>query len=311
MNETGIVAGLATAALWSATALCFEAAARKVGSFNVNILRLLVAAVMFVGLSFWRTGHLAPRGIASSALCDLTLSGLVGFVVADLMLFQAFVLIGARLSMLIYASVPAMTGIAGYVFLGERLTSMNVFGMAITSAGIGLAVFGKRSIQTAAQTVSHKGILLAIGGSAGQTAGLLLGKRGAGTIDAFSATEVRVLAGLGGFCVVAIFARQLRNLGALFKTAIGIERSGHETAVRATRTALAILIIGGLLGPFLGVSLGLLSTQLLAAGIATTLMSIVPVLLIPISAIVFHERVAYMEVAGTVIALVGVAFLTI
>jgi len=311
MNEIGIAAGLATAVLWSATALCFEVAARKVGSFNVNILRLLVAAVLFVGLSLWRTGHLGPHGLSSIAWRDLTLSGLIGFVVADMMLFRAFVLIGARLSMLLYASVPAMTGFAGYVFLGERLTSMNILGMAITSAGIGLAIFGKRSIQATTQSLSHKGILLAIGGSAGQTAGLLLGKRGAGTIDAFSATEVRVLAGLCGFCVVAIFARQLPSLSALFKMAVGLGRSGNEMTVRTTRTALVILIIGGLLGPFLGVSLGLLSTQLLAASIASTLMSLVPVLLIPISAIVFHERVTFLEVAGTVVALVGVALLTI
>lgn len=311
MNEIGIAAGLATAALWSATALCFEAAARKVGSFNVNILRLLVAAVLFVGLSLWRTGHLGPQELTSAAWCYLTLSGLIGFVVADMMLFQAFVLIGARLSMLIYASVPAMTAIAGYIFLGERLTSINILAMAITSAGIGLAIFGKRNIQTTTRSLSHKGILLAIGGSAGQAGGLLLGKRGAGTIDAFSATEVRVLAGLGGFCVIAIFARQLPNLGALFKMALGLGQSGNEATVKTIRTALTILIIGGLLGPFLGVSLGLLSTQLLAAGIASTLMSIVPVLLIPISAFVFHERVAYLEVAGTVITLLGVALLTI
>jgi len=71
------------------------------------------------------------------------------------------------------------------------------------------------------------------------------------------------------------------------------------------------LIVGSLLGPFLGVSLGLVSTQLLAAGIASTLMSIVPVLLIPISAIAFREPVTFMEVAGAVVALLGVALLTI
>jgi len=311
MNELGIAAGLVTAVLWTATALCFEAASRRIGSFTVNVLRLLVAALLFMGLSLWRTGHPGPHDLAVATWRDLALSGLVGFVVADLMLFQAFVLIGARLSMLIYASVPAMTGLAGFFFLGERLTSTNIFGMSITSAGIGLAIVGKRTAKTASHSLSRKGILLALGGSAGQAAGLLLGKRGAGTMDAFSATEVRVLAGLVGFCVIAVLARQLPHLGAVFKTAVGLGRAGKEVDVRATRRSLLILIVGSLLGPFLGVSLGLVSTQLLAAGIASTLMSIVPVLLIPISAIAFREPVTFMEVAGAVVALLGVALLTI
>lgn len=311
MNEIGIAAGLATAALWAATAICFEAASRRIGSFTVNVLRLLAAAVLFIGLSLWRTGHLGPHGLAAAAWRDLGLSGLIGFVVADMMLFQAFVLIGARLSMLIYASVPAMTGLAGYVFLGERLSTMNIIGMAITSAGIGLAIFGKRHTPAATQSLSYQGVFLALGGAAGQAAGLLLGKRGAGTMDAFAATEVRVLAGLGGFCVVAICARQLPVLGALVRKAVDLGHRGNETEVRATRAALLMLMLGALLGPFLGVSLGLLSTQLLAAGIASTLMSIVPVLLIPISAVVFRERVAWVEVSGTLIALVGVGLLTI
>ena len=64
------------------------------------------------------------------------------------------------------------------------------------------------------------------------------------------------------------------------------------------------------MGPFLGVSLGLLSTQLLPAGTARTLMSIVPVLLIPVSAVAFRERIAAVEVVGAVLAVAGVVVLT-
>ena len=78
---------------------------------------------------------------------------------------------------------------------------------------------------------------------------------------------------------------------------------------RARRNAVLVLGVGALLGPFLGVSLGLLSTQLLPTGTASTLMSIVPVLLIPVTAIAFHERVTVAEVAGAVLAVAGVAVL--
>jgi len=70
-----------------------------------------------------------------------------------------------------------------------------------------------------------------------------------------------------------------------------------------------VMCVGALLGPFLGVSLGLLSTQLLPAGTAATLMSIVPVLLIPVSALAFGERTSLMEIVGAVLAVGGVAVL--
>jgi drug/metabolite transporter (DMT)-like permease len=309
VSSLGITAGLATAVLWTATAVCFEAAMRRIGSLSVNVLRLVVAALLFVGLSLWRTGHCLPQGLAGFMWRDLTLSGLVGFVVGDLMLFQAFVLIGGRLSMLIYASVPTMTAVAGFLFLGERISATGIIGMLVTSVGIGAAVFGKRVTEASVRSTRRIGILLAIGGSAGQAAGLLLGKHGAAKMDAFAATEIRVLAGLAGFLIVASLLRRLHSIGAILAAALGLIRSSDVSWVRSTRVALSTLTLGGIFGPFLGVSLGLLSAQLLPAGIASTLMSIVPVLLVPVSALVFRERVTVVEISGTLVALAGVALL--
>ena len=291
--------------LWTATAICFESASRSIGSFAVNVLRLLVAAVLFVGLSVCRTGHLVPVGMAAEQWHKLALSGLIGFVVGDLMLFQAFVLIGARLSMLIYASVPTLTAIAGYLFLGERIRSVGVVGMLVTAVGIGLAIVGKRASAAHPRSSRRAGILLAIGGAAGQAAGLLLAKRGSASVDPFAATEVRVLAGLLGFFVVAAGLRQLQSIGRTLGAAFGTSAD----TVRRVRRALLTLALGGLLGPFLGVSLGLLSAQLLPTGVASTLMSIVPVLLVPVSAVAFRERATVLEISGTLTALLGVALL--
>ena len=36
----GVMAGLSTAVLWTATAVCFEASSRRLGSLSVNVLRL-------------------------------------------------------------------------------------------------------------------------------------------------------------------------------------------------------------------------------------------------------------------------------
>jgi drug/metabolite transporter (DMT)-like permease len=311
----GVLAGLSTAVLWTATAVCFEASSRRLGSLAVNVLRLAVAAILFTALSLVRTGSLLPAALSHEAWLYLGLSGLVGFVMGDVPLFRAFMLIGARLSMLIYASVPLITALCGFLFLGERMSSRALAGMALTVAGIAIAVGGKpnRSKEgTGLQARSRRttGILMAFAGSAGQAAGLLLGKRGAIGLDSFAATEIRVLAGLLGFLVVLVAAGQARALRDRLRSAIApVGTAGDLAQLRSLRRALIVLCLGALLGPFLGVSLGLLSTQLLPAGTAATLMSIVPVLLIPVSTLAFRERISRVEIAGAFLAVAGVAVL--
>lgn len=309
----GVVAGLSTAVLWTATAVCFEASSRRLGSLSVNVLRLAVAAILFTALSLLRTHHLLSSVLSREAWFYLSLSGLVGFVLGDVPLFQAFALIGARLSMLIYASVPLMTALCGFLFLGESMSGRALAGMAITVAGIAIAVGAKPGIDgTSSEARSRRttGILMAFAGAAGQSAGLLLGKRGAMGLDSFAATQIRVLAGLVGFLVVLVAAGRVRALRVQLRQAVAPGSTAEDRAqLRSLRRAMIVLCVGALLGPFLGVSLGLLSTQLLPAGTAATLMSIVPVLLIPVAALAFHERTSLLEIVGAVLAVTGVAVL--
>lgn len=350
MSSLGVLLGLGTAVLWTLTAVCFESASRRLGSFNVNVLRLLLACLMFLGLSLVRSGDLLPEGLTSRMWWDLVLSGIIGFVLGDVLLFEAFVLIGARLSMLIYACVPTITALAAFVWMGENITFRAGLGMLVTTLGIATAVQGgarpdpnhatrERSagaVQPGQRTNGWnrrtRGILFALGGSLGQSAGLLLSKRGSLGIDAFAATEVRVLAGCGGFVVLALVTRRLAGIVAVLRCAFARFASTDSGVIacqpvtartcpplpgrdpldpRRLRGALWILCCGAVLGPFLGVSLGLRSVQLLPAGVASTLMSIVPALLVPVSAVAFRERVRQLELVGTAATLVGVALLSL
>jgi drug/metabolite transporter (DMT)-like permease len=66
---------------------------------------------------------------------------------------------------------------------------------------------------------------------------------------------------------------------------------------------------GAFLGPFLGVSLSLFAIQRVEVGVASTLTALPPVFLLPISYFVFKERFGWGAVAGTLLAMAGVAAL--
>ncbi len=299
----GEIAALGTAACWTATSLSFEWAGRRIGSLVVNIVRLVIALGFYMILGLITRGTPLPVGASSTAWSWLLLSGLVGLVIGDLCLFQAFVDIGARLSMLVFSAVPPITALLGLAVLGERLVLAEVGGMALTISGIVFVLLQRKpgEVHTAAPAEHDprpehrlRGVLLALGGAVGQASGVILSRLGAGTtLDPFLASEIRVLAGIVGFTVLFTVTGRWRRVAAGVK---------NGRAMRA-------VVIGSFFGPFLGVSLGLLAVQHTAAGIASTIIATVPILIIIPSIVVFRERIRIQEVVGAVIAVAGVAIL--
>jgi drug/metabolite transporter (DMT)-like permease len=66
------------------------------------------------------------------------------------------------------------------------------------------------------------------------------------------------------------------------------------------------LVVGSIFGPFLGVSFSLIAVQNTSAGIAQTIMSLVPVLIIPPAVLINKERVTGREILGAFVAVCGV-----
>jgi drug/metabolite transporter (DMT)-like permease len=294
----GEIAALLTAVFWTVTSMSFESAGKKVGSLSVNLIRLVIAFVIYCILNYFRRGMILPFDAGAERWAWLALSGLVGFVIGDLLLFQSYVIIGARIAMLIMALAPPITAFAGWLILGEMLSPMNWVGMFVTLAGISIVILKrekqeldstkKRKITT---NYSVKGILLAFGGAVGQGVGLVLSKKGMGDYDAFAASHIRVITGMIGFAIIILVTKRY---GKVWKALHNVP-------------AMKRVALGSVFGPFLGVSFSLLAIQHTQAGIAATIMSIVPVLIIPPAILLFHEKVNWKEILGAVITVGGVA----
>jgi drug/metabolite transporter (DMT)-like permease len=298
INHPGELAALLTAVFWTITALAFEAASRKIGSMVVNLLRLIVGFCFLTLFVFFYRGSLLPLDATPNAWLYLSLSGLIGFVFGDLCLFQAFVVVGARISMLLMALAPPMTALIGWVVLGETLSWKSWIGMTLTITGIALVVLKRHTAEESNggfRKVKFNyplwGILLGLGGAAGQAVGLILSKVGMQGYDTFASTQIRVIAGIAGFAV-------------LF-TVMGLWKQLFRAL--SQRKPMLQLSLGAFFGPFLGVSFSLISIKYADTGIASTIMAIVPVLIIPPSMILYKEKVTFKEVAGAVLAVSGVA----
>ena len=291
-NHPGEFFALLTAIVWTVTALAFESASLKVGSLSVNIIRLILGFFFLSIFSVFYRGHFLPLDASAHNWLWLSISGLIGFVLGDLMLFKSYTIIGSRFAMLIMALVPPMAAIFGWVLLSEKLSITSIVGMVITVVGISMAILSRKgSNRKLSLKLAPKGVLFAFGGAVGQALGLVLSKVGMKDYNPFASTQIRIIAGIIGFSVLITFMKRWRKV---------IQATRHWPAMKGIAT-------GAFFGPFLGVSFSLVSIMYTKAGIASTIMAIVPVLIIPPAIIIFKQKVTWIEVFGAVISIIGVS----
>jgi len=296
MPYLGETAALVTAACWTVTAMAFESAGKRVGALSLNLIRLVIGLLFLAIYNAIVNDGLLPVATGYQWFW-LIMSGLVGFVLGDLFLFRAFILIGARISMLIMSLVPPITALIGWITLGEVLTGKEFLGMGITLAGIVMVMSVKLDLKKGALGRPIRmgplvlGALLALGGAAGQASGLVLSKKGMQDMNAFSATQIRIMAGVVGFSIVITLFRRWKYLFGALKDL----------------PAMKAMTIGSFTGPFLGVSFSLLAVQHTDTGIAATLMALTPVMIIPPAILMNREKVRIMEVIGALVSVAGVA----
>ncbi len=297
MPLLGPLSALGTSICWSFTSTFFTLAGRRVGSMVVNRTRLALA-VLFLLLTHWiMLGTIFPWHAPPERWLWLGLSGILGLVIGDALLFQSFIWLGPRLAMLIMSLAPVISTLFAWVLLGERLAIWQLAAIAITVAGVASVILDQGGNHAA--IVSGKnyliGVLFGLGGAMGQASGLIAAKKGLeGDFSALSGTLIRMFVAMLALWAITIAMRE-----------------GQETLHRLKDDpqALKYLAAGAFIGPFLGVYLSLVAVQATAVGIASTLMALAPVFLLPISHFVFGEHIGLRAIAGTLTAMAGVAML--
>jgi uncharacterized membrane protein len=293
--QSGELAALGTATCWTVSSLAFEHSARRIGSLSLNLARVILAFVWLTVLALVTRGVPLPTDATAAQWGWLGASGLVGIVLGDLCTFRAYVDIGARRTMVLSTAVPIFTAALAWIALGERPSPVELVGMVVIVAGVMLAVSERGA--NAGEIVpraSVRGVVLGIGGSLGQAGGLLLSKQGMDGYAAVPATQIRMIVGIAGFVIVLGAAGWLGRFA---------------TAVR-DRRAMGSAAFGALLGPCLGIALSLYAVSHTKAGVAASLMSLSPILVIPL-VLARGERVGWAGFLGAVLAVGGVALLAL
>jgi drug/metabolite transporter (DMT)-like permease len=294
----GEIAALLTAVCWAGSSIFFTSTSIQIGAISVNRIRLVFAVFLILIAHVVLTGQFLPLTAEPYRWLWLGLSGFVGLVLGDTFLFQAYKLIGSRLGTLIMAGVPVISSLGAWIFLGERLDLKSVIGILICVFGIFVVVMERTANTNGASHHEQRqyliGILYAIGGALGQAGGLILAKKGLeNDFPSISGVMIRMLVAMLIMWLITI------GMGQVKQTLLKLRSAS------VTRD----LIGGGLVGPFIGVWLSQIAVQRTYVGIASTLMALTPVIMLPVAKWFFKEHITPRAFFGTVIALVGVAII--
>jgi len=300
----GESAAILTSVLWTFSCILFTSAGRRFGSFSVNAYRTVIAIGLLVCAHVVLLGTVLPLASSGQWLW-LGLSGIVGLGIGDFGLFAAYVTIGPRRSVLIQSSAPIFAAIGAYWMSGETISPLAIFGIAVTLTGIAVVLLeqeetseDKAEEKLAAKNRKTLGVLFGVISAMGQGFGLALSKKGmylgvSVAVNPVSVALIRMM--LAGVFVwtCAIFAGKLPELHRAVKDKEGIKYTAA----------------GAVVGPFLGMTLSMVAVAYIAAGIAQTLMSLMPVLIIPVVWIIYREKTNWRGILGAVVAIIGVAIL--
>jgi drug/metabolite transporter (DMT)-like permease len=299
-NLIGNSAAILTAFLWTGSSILFTAAGKRTGFFSVNAYRSAITVGLLAVAHVILLGYVLPAATGEQWFW-MGLSGIVGLGIGDFGLFAAYVLIGPRQSWLLMASSPIFASVSAFLMLGETFPSLAVLGIAVTLLGIIVVVLEKEDTAKVSADGSRRkawGTFAGVVAAAGQGVGLVLSKKGMYVGEPLAMNSVS--AALIRMIIATVF---------VWATALLLGKLPELRKTARDKEGLKFVSGGAFVGPFLGMTLSLFAVTYTEVGIAQTLLSLEPLIIIPLMWKIYGERTNRRGIIGAVLAVIGVAML--
>jgi|SRR3712207_2278962 len=288
----GEITALLASMCWTLSSSAVERKGKSFSSVSMNFSRQITAFIAIgILISIFNRSILNSR-LEFSGVFFLCMSGLIGFSVGDSFLMSAHTRIGAQLTLLIFSLSPVLAAILGVIVFGEVMSVRNLLGMLIVIVSIMLVIVrgGNSNLKVKGDP---KGLLFAFVASVGQALGVILSKAGMTSLPPLVATEFRLVGGIVGIIVICTLGRQWLDVRRIF----------------TSRQGLTVNFFNSILGTTMGVVLSMFAIKYTKVAVASTLMSLSPIMIIPMNSLYFRERVTRVELIGAIMSVLGVALL--
>ena len=294
--------------LYSFSALFAQRTARALGGITANFWRLVIATLL---LGAW--SHAFGIGLQGAALPWFFVSGLVGFGVGDVALFQAYPRVGSRIAIMIVHCLAAPTAaLVEFLWLGTRLTAAQMVCIAVSLGGVTYALApGKQAPERHPQFGA--GVMFSLVAMMGQSLGAVFSRKANSVAVAMgqlpppgvNAAYQRVLGGL----LVALITYGVYRAQCRLSSKSILTPSSLDPHPPSRRRVFFWVFCNTLAGPVLGVSCFQWALATQPTGIVLPIVALTPLVIIPFAHWMEGERTRWQEIIGGAIAVTGVATL--
>ncbi|MFB0971614.1 MAG: DMT family transporter [Tissierellia bacterium] len=292
--KIGEIAALGAALSWTINGMIIGNIGRNLKANTINLIRLSFGLIFLSIFTLFTAGEVFPFEAPSASFLYLGISGIIGFAIGDFFFISSIQTIGPRFGMLMLSTSPILTAILDYILFGVKLSLLGYLGIVLTIIGIGIVVLSQRdSNKIIDKKMLISGLIFGILAATGQSVGTIFSKLGMSSIGAFQATQLRIAGGLLAMIVIHFFTKDRDKLLVAIKD----------------KSIVSKMSIAGFLGPALGVGLSLLALKYTSAGVAATLTSTMPIMILPFSIFYYKEKISVAEILGTIMSIIGIGIL--
>ncbi|MDC0603369.1 DMT family transporter, partial [Aliiglaciecola sp.] len=202
----GELAALSTALCWAVAARMFRILGQSFSPLSLNLWKGLAAIAILVVITEF---FVAPVDIDQNTLFWLLLSGVIGIGLGDTFFFQALNKIGDSQSILVAETLaPIFTALLAMAWIGEWLTWQQWCGVAIVLFSVDVIIkIQKRSTEN---IFILSGYIYAGLAALCQAVGAVLSRDilTSVDIDAFNASQIRLVGGLAIIVILMLVSKQ-------------------------------------------------------------------------------------------------------
>ncbi len=289
----GAAAALGAAVFWAATNIVLRHQIGKLGGATAQAWRTVVSTLIFALIFLALRDPRDLLTIPARTLAILLLSVLLSMVIGDILQFTAVRRLGIALAMPIASCYPLFTLIIAAVSLGEAPTVRAIVGALLVVAGVILVALPRRTLV--------EGTLVRLPQHTGHWMGVAFAL--ASAVCVAGATALTRVA-IQDFDILTANMFRLPFSATLCTLISTVER--RQPPWRVERTSILPLCLAG----FTGLASGLCylsAIKLVGASTTATLNAAGPIFGLLGAVIFLRERPTQRNIAGTLIAFLGVA----
>lgn len=285
----GAVCALASAFTWAVTSLLVRTVSPPLSSVTVSAVRALLGGGLLLAWVLVTGGFGRLAAIGETNFLLLAISIVVAIALGDVMFFESARFLGLARAMTVSMVYPLMSAGFAAIFLGEPLSARVGAGSVVTLTGLVLIVRSRDGEQVREERLGV-GLAAAFIAAVAWAASLLVLKPAMGTLDPVTAQSVRLpLAALVLFATPWGWGAPRQVLGADRSTLWRVALLGIVTA------GSSVLFVT--------------SVKWADVAVAAVLSSTAPLFALPLGLIFLGERVTRSALAGTALAVTGVALI--